>query len=184
MLLQDTQFVPHLQERLKRATKRNKCVICGGTGCGFTSYMALCWRIRSSEQAKSGAYIHFLNNNFTTSAPMSKSIEEPKAPAETISKVYESLLDCLVLSDKHTKDLEARGLSPMAIVKNRYRTIPTREDARIVCKYLEDLYSLEGIPGFYMEDVRRLNIKGSGIFIPYRDPDRIIRAMQVRPDRG
>jgi len=115
---------------------------------------------------------------------MSKPIEEPKASAEIISKVYDSLLDCLVLTDKHTKDLQARGLSLETIVKNRYRSTPTKMDARVVCQYIEGLYSLDHVPGFYMEDVRRLNVKGSGIFIPYRDPNGVVRGMQVRPDRG
>ena len=35
-----------------------------------------------------------------------------------------------------------------------------------------------------MDEARRMNIQGSGIFIPYRSVSGKIRGMQVRPDRG
>jgi hypothetical protein len=189
MYLSEPNFIKPPKEKLKRATRRRKCPICDGIGCGYNSEIVLCWRVEagSKERAKSGAFIHVLNDDYTIPfMPMSKPVEDPKAPAETISKVYESLLDCLVLSDKHTRELQARGLSPNTITKNRYKTVPTKVEGQIVRQYLDTLYNLDYVPGFYMEDsqIRRLNVKGSGIFIPYRDPNGVIRGMQVRPDRG
>lgn len=189
MRLSEPQYNQPVREKLRRASKKNPCVICGKTGCAFNNTIVICRRVSigSHKTTTTGDYLHFRNDDFGPShIPMSTPIEEPKASAEIISKVYESLLDCLVLTDKHTRDLEARGLTPKDIVRNRYRSAPTKEDAKVVCKYLGGLYDLDYVPGFYSDEegIRRLNIKGSALFIPYRSPTGIIRGMQLRPDRG
>lgn len=187
MLLKDAEnFIALSREKLKNSTKRNPCPICRKTGCGVNSQIVLCWRVEtgSQERVKSGAYLHF-REGYDRFIPMPiQRPADPKAAPELIAKVYDSLLDCLVLDDKHLNELKARGLPEKIIARNRYRTTPTKVDGRIICKYLGDLYNLDFVPGFYQDESRRLNIKGSGVFIPYRNLDGSIRGMQIRPDRG
>lgn len=187
MLLKDAEnFVQPVHEKLKNSNRRNPCPVCGKTGCGVNSRIVLCWRVSagSQERVKSGAYLH-LREGFHQ--PLSLQVQkavEPKASPELISKVYDSLLDCLILDDRHLHELKSRGLSKEVIFKNKYRTTPTKVDGHMICKYLGGLYNLDFIPGFYQDESRRINIKGSGVFIPYRNLDGSIRGMQIRPDRG
>lgn len=185
-LLTDTSTytIPN-REKLKNSTKRNPCPICRKTGCGVNSQIVLCWRVEagSKERVRSGAYLH-LRDGFNPFIPQVITPMDPKAAPELIAKVYDSLLDCLLLEDKHSQQLAARGLSEKTIINNRYRSTPTKVDGQIICRYLGELYNLDHVPGFYQDESRRMNIKGSGIFIPYRDVNGVIRGMQVRPDRG
>jgi hypothetical protein len=183
-----TVYVPRIKaakEKLKRASKRNRCPLCNGTGCGVNSQIVLCWRVEagSKERVNSGAYLH-VRTDYNPFTPPPAEKMEPKASLDLIVQVYESLLDCLILSDSHIRNLEARGLTKTIIAKNRYRSTPSKLDGKIICKYLSDLYNLDGVPGFYYDESRQLNIKGSGMFIPYRDAKGVIRGMQIRPDRG
>ena len=188
MLLKDesSTYIQPAREKLKNANRRNRCPVCNGTGCGVNSQIVLCWRVEagSKERVKSGAYLH-VRNDYNPFLPPPVTPMIPKASSELITKVYESLLDCLVLEDKHLKQLIARGLPEHIVIKNRYRSTPTKLDGKFVCKYLSDLYDLDYVPGFYLDETgRNMNIKGSGIFIPYRNVEGTIRGMQVRPDRG
>jgi DNA primase len=176
-------FVP-TKEKVKNATSKRPCPICHKTGCGVNSKIVLCWRVESSRRVDSGAYLHFLNDDYSYASIIKVPVMEPKASLEEIDKIYDAFLDCLVLSDKHNSDLIHRGLSKETITKNKYRTTPTKLDSKVICQYLETLSSLEYVPGFYLEESRRINVKGTGLFIPYRDPQGKIRGMQIRPDRG
>lgn len=186
-LLRETSstYVTPAREKLKNSSKRRPCPICNGTGCGVNSQIVLCWRVEagSKERVKSGAYLH-LRGDFNPFIPQVIKPMDPKASPELIAKVYDSFLDCLVLEDRHVKELLARGLPEHVIQKNRYRSTPSKQDGQFVCKYLGDLYDLDYVPGFYLDESRRINVKGSGIFIPYRNVDGAIRAMQIRPNRG
>lgn len=185
-LLRDVpDYIAPVREKLKNSTKRNPCPICRKTGCGVNSSIVLCWRVEagSRERVKSGAYLHF-REGFDKFIPMPVQRSDPKASPELISQVYDTLLNCLVLEDKHLNQLKARGLSEKTIFRNGYRSVPTKVDGQIVCKYLGDLYNLDFVPGFYQDETRRMNVKGSGIFIPYLDLNRAIRGMQIRPDRS
>ncbi len=187
MLLKDADtFIKPAKEKFKNATRKNRCPICNGIGCAVNSQIVLCWRVEagSKERVKSGAYLHF-RNNYDTFIPIQvQRPVEPKATSEVIAQVYRDLLSCLVLEDKHITALKARGLNEQEIVHNGYRSTPTKLDGQIICKYLSGIYNLDYVPGFHQAETRRLNVQGSGIFIPYRNIDGTIRAMQVRPDRS
>ena len=67
-----------------------------------------------------------------------------------------------------------------------YRTAPTTRLKRIVTELLERGCILEGVPGFYCQkDTGQwlLDIRGSGIMLPDRNPHGQIEAIQIRLDR-
>ena len=68
----------------------------------------------------------------------------------------------------------------------RYRTTPTTRLKRIVTELLERGCIFEGVPGFYCQkDTGQwlLDIRGSGIMLPDRNPHGQIEGIQIRLDR-
>lgn len=115
--------------------------------------------------------------------------EENIKPVEYRHNVYTSLLDRLVLSDKHLRNLTERGLNREVIQKNKYKSIPVISDIRKnICRELTKYYDLNGVPGFYIDNEGDWNFYSlSGFLIPVRNGQGMIQAMQIRldnPDKG
>lgn len=98
--------------------------------------------------------------------------------------VFLSMLDHLVLLDKHGENLLERGLSEERIQENGYRSMPETERGR---RLLADLlrshgHELCGLPGFrtYYGD---WTISGpNGFLIPVRNKDGLIQGLKIRLD--
>lgn len=113
-------------------------------------------------------------------------MELPIAPAEVRDNTYSNLLSLLTLCPTHQMALRERGLTPDEMERLCYRTTPTTRLKRIVTELLERGCILEGVPGFYCQkDTGQwlLDIRGSGIMLPDRNPHGLIEAIQIRLDR-
>jgi P4 family phage/plasmid primase-like protien len=115
-----------------------------------------------------------------------------RADTDTLSLVYNLLLDNLPLEEKHVEQLQARGYGPVGKVGRLarqlgYRTLG-RERARaayaLVKAGLEE--KLPTVPGFFVQKKNGRRYwtvaGGSGLLIPVRDEKRRIVGLVVRLD--
>lgn len=75
-------------------------------------------------------------------------------PIPLRNKIYQALLEMLILREEHVVDLRRRGFHLETIAKNNYKSIPKSEHQRI--KTAEKLFLLYGpalfdVPGFYLK---------------------------------
>ncbi len=135
-------------------------------------------------------------NDYPISRPVIPSAarqEQPVSQAERISpqeihKTYSALLSMLSLTPTHKKHLmEVRGLTSEQIRDFGFKSTPPFYLCR---KLTEQLIAhgciVEGVPGFYVNDSGKWTVKfytrTSGILIPFRGIDGLIRGLQVRLD--
>jgi hypothetical protein len=110
------------------------------------------------------------------------------------NRVYTYFLKLLKLEERHKEDLLRRGLSELQVFNNMYKSVPQDPKyrwkvAKYVQKRLQELgKTLEGIPGFYTRNGRYGSywdfFAPPGYFIPVRDFQKRIQALQVRLDEG
>lgn len=112
-------------------------------------------------------------------------VEAERVSNEQCSEVYYALLKELILKDEHKKDLLRRGLTEDDINRFRFKSTPGSEKYKICKKLIADGYSLEGVPGFYINKRGSwdINIPGSGYLCPVFDGEyNLILGFQVRVD--
>jgi hypothetical protein len=176
---------------LQRVTRQRPCPVCRKTDyCGVSKGgdLVVCMRVKSPRVARNGGWVHLLNDGQRGSTP-TRSATPPHQPQLLASiehrhTVYTRLLESfLTLSEAHRLSLIARGLTSQEIEQNQYRSAPQSQyHAAEVARSLSTL-SLRGVPGFYLEHGEwRLRSFGTGILIPYRDPQGRIQALQLRRD--
>lgn len=108
------------------------------------------------------------------------------APPEVCDTIYRAFLDALRLSSAHRASLLARGLSAMEIDRRLYRTVPGRTRcsiiSRLASKFTDEV--IAGVPGFFYDSMNsRWSCSGAaGFFIPVRNSQRQIIALQIRLD--
>ncbi len=149
--------------------------------------------VKSGEQSDGRIwYLHVLLEDGMIDGPRlgpGKATEGPswpKADAETIDRVYNTLLDRLALSAAHRRALLERGLSDEWIDRARYRSSssdPGRVAGELAEEFGKDV--LLGVPGFYARDGVAPWIAGSGpcLLVPCRNIGGRIAAIKLRPDR-
>lgn len=168
---------------LKPATGEFKCHRCGEGGYAVGFYA----RIRGvdtkaayrelAESAGCVPEIRYDPRKVIQVAP-----EEAMAPIERRHEVYTALLSLLALEPRHRADLLKRGLPEPVIVRNSYRSMPSKKIG-VVCKELAARFDLRGIPGFYKDERGQWDmVLYQGYLIPVRDPQGRIQGMQVRLD--
>ena len=116
---------------------------------------------------------------------------EPEcADAPTRHAVYSVLLDLLDLSPAHRDNLRHRGLPDADIAKRGYRTLPSRDRARLA-RALAHRFGRDTclrVPGLYLKlDGGRswLSVAGwSGLVIPVRDVQHRVIACSIRLDEA
>ena len=169
--------------KLRRANIRNKCNVCGGTGCAIGAGVTLCWRTKSQAQAKSGAWVHRDAQAYYNVQPVAAPVLV--ADLDRRHRVYSALLDRLTLSAAHADHLSvARGLSEESITRESFATVPDRAAGDRIAAELARDFDLENVPGFwrrYGQWVMRF-AGISGFFIPIRDQVGRIQALQIRRD--
>jgi hypothetical protein len=146
--------------------------------------LTLCWRIESERQAKSGAWIHG-----TAPLPYERRIAQRIAPTiapiDRRHEVFMAFLKRLTLSDRHADQLSTvRGLSDAAIAQARFASVPSYKKAEALIAELSQSFDLAHVPGFYRKDEDwRLRFTGmAGFYIPLRDAQGRIEALQIRRD--
>lgn len=143
----------------------------------------ICMRVRSNKQTKNGGYLH-LTTDPQNREPYIKPIR-PVASAERRHEVYSALLDRISLSHLHSEHLlKTRRLSETTITRVSFATVPNWANANAIAAEMDLEFDLDHVPGFYIEDgKRRLKFAGTnGFFIPIRDSQHRISALQIRRD--
>lgn len=176
---------------LLRVSKARPCPVCGKADyCGVSADggLAVCMRTQSAKESRNGGWVHRLHSALPPLPAPPPPPPPPPAPArhqtvEHKDRVFRRLLGLLTLSDSHRRSLLSRGLTARDLEENQYRSAPeSLLKAGGVARSLSQ-FGLSGVPGFYREDGQwRLRCFGSGILIPYRDPQGRIQALQLRRD--
>ncbi len=108
---------------------------------------------------------------------------------QELNRTFSALLSMLSLTDAHRKHLhEVRGLSDAQIEQFKLRSTPPASMCRLLTeRLLRAGYTVQGVPGFYLNDYGKWTVKfyqrTSGIIIPITGADGLICGMQVRLDR-
>src|SRR5262249_10341255 len=110
-----------------------------------------------------------------------------RADADTLDRIYSSLLSRLQLSESHRDGLRQRGLSDAEIDRRRYRSLPVHGRARLAQELREQhgdaVLRVPGIIVREREGRRYLTVAGAaGLLIPVRDAAGRIVALAVRRD--
>ena len=112
-----------------------------------------------------------------------------RAPAREVHRTYSALLSMLTLTPPHWEHLRIlRGLSPEQIDRFGFRSTPPAFQCQPIAETLmRQGYTVNGVPGFYLNDRGRWTVrfhqKTSGILIPIRGIDGLICGLQTRLDR-
>jgi hypothetical protein len=193
------QQINELAEKFINASPRNPCPVCGAKKwCGFNSRIAFCMHESAGAIARvpyrdgSGrfGYVHALTGESAYQPVVF--LVAPKvvelADIKSRDQVYRDFLSGLRLERQHREDLLRRGLTSEQIDARGYRSVPGLEASWAVIQRLLDMgRRLEGVPGFYLAQGRRRSywtqLRPSGYFIPVRDAEGMIQALQIRRDR-
>lgn len=191
--------------KVRRSCHSSPCSVCGKTGCGKSQFqkkgclkcnnvgceyckidIAMCWRVQSDRQSKSGSWLHFSDNYEARTFPVQRVYEPPPiAPIERRHAAYSALLDKLFLSAAHTRQLtERRHLTEETITIQGFASVPDRALAALTAGELSKDHDLNLVPGFFLKGERwRIRFAGmAAMFIPIRDAKGRIAALQVRRD--
>jgi len=193
------QRVNELAERFINASSKNPCPICGAKKwCGFNSRIAFCMhesigsiaRVPFRDGSGRIGYVHPLTGEATYQPPVflvaPKAVE--LATIKSRDRVYRDFLSGLRLERRHREDLLRRGLTSEQVDARNYRSMPGLETSWAVIQRLLDMgHRLEGIPGFYLAQGRHraywTHLRPPGYFIPVRDAQDRIQALQIRCDQ-
>lgn len=175
----------------ERVTRHAPCPICGRPDwCGISEdgAIAVCMRVTDGaiREARNGGAIHRLIERDHRVTPPQSAAQPPTpaAPIERRHAVYVALLDALALSRRHDDDLTRRGLSPEAIERGGYATIPDRAQAERIAAELAAAHDLRHVPGFYRAGGRWQMITMAGYLVPVRDAAGRIAGCKIRRDIG
>jgi len=160
------------------------CVRCGAGGYAVGLY-AECNRISKQEAYKQLTEENSSRFKQVTKKQIPEIQQTPIADIEIRNKTYTAFLSKLNLSKEHLRNLLKRGLSWEAIAANMYKTLPANPDVRReICKELiEEGYTLEGVPGFYVnKDGQWDFVYYKGFLIPVKDSKGRIQGLQIRLD--
>jgi len=106
----------------------------------------------------------------------------PAAPLERRDAAYKKLVSVLSLQDYHRESLKKRGLPDQMINILKYRSTPQQDLKKIVSDLLKTGADLEGIPGFYGRNVKKIVRRKPGILIPVKTLWGYISGFQIRYD--
>ncbi len=178
-------------QRIKRASKSNPCPICGKEGCGIGTAKILCHRVEDGSEKvckNTGAFIHARTDNLTERAQAPRRHEPPPviAPIERRHEVFSEWLLWLGLSDAHIDHLEnVRGFSSDSVMDADFSSVPTYGYADKIIDSMSHL-NFEHVPGFYWDAERERwafrFVGQDGFYIPLRDTEGRIQALQIRRD--
>lgn len=181
--------------REQRVSRRQPCPICHHTDwCYFNPdhSMVVCMRVEDGaiKETANGGWLHRIGEGRHPPPPTPRPVLSPASRLQR-HRVFKALIDELILSRRHGKQLLARGFSVEAIRRRRYRTLPEpRKASRASIARRVRRRSgaeLEGVPGFYLHEGRHgpfWSLHGPpGLLIPVIDADGYIAGFQIRADR-
>ena len=145
------------------------------------AYREICESLQNGEFA----------SHYDMSSPAPREQEAPKqsplADIRTIHQTFSMMLNMLTLSKGHREHLNnVRGLTDEQINVLGYKSTPPFYLCKKIARDLiQKGCTLKGVPGFYMKDGEwtvKFYSKTTGILIPVRGIDGLIRGMQIRLD--
>jgi DNA primase len=169
---------------------RKPCPVCGHRdNCAVNESGAYCRRVRSDHQGRDGGWWH-PNDETQFSAPRRPALRIVEKPPSTPladrfkrDLVYQALLRSLTLFTPHAENLRARGLDELTIVRGKFKSTPTEDEAARIVKMLVEECDLSGVPGFYKDSSGWRMVKTpTGFFIPVLDRQGLIQSLQIRRD--
>lgn len=168
---------------------RRPCPVCGRRdNCAVSDAGTYCRRVQSDRQGRDGGWWHPNDEAHTSPRPRPPLRPVEQQPALPIDRfkcdlVYQVLLRSLHLFTSHSENLQQRGLDEMSIVRGRFKSTPTEEEAARIVKTLLEECDLAGVPGFYKDASGWRMVKTpTGFFVPVLDRDGLIRGLQIRCD--
>lgn len=179
----------HMEIDLSR--DRYRCHRCGRMGGKLDLYMEGHPNVMDTKQAYR-EMMEYLEGprkrapRFSPKVFLPPSLETDKRVSpEQLHKTYSALLDALTLTSTHRQNLRKRGLDDGEIDRLGYRSVPTVGQRRLASELMKAGYSLEGVPGFYLDERDRWTLYTwrSGIIMPERDSTGRILGLQVRKDQ-
>lgn len=111
-----------------------------------------------------------------------------RATDQEIHRTLTALLRLLPLRKAHWEHLRVqRGLTDEQIKQFGFRSTPLSHECRAIAHHLAEFgCTLKGVPGFFLDDKGRWTMKfftrTSGIIIPIRGVEGLIRGLQIRLD--
>lgn len=120
--------------------------------------------------------------------PTHQMVPSDRAAKEEIHRTLTALLSLLTLRPKHREHLRtARGLTDEQISSLGFKSTPPGRQCRsLTVELIAQGYTVAGVPGFYVNDYGKWTVKfysrTSGILIPLRDVDGLLRGLQIRLD--
>ena len=144
------------------------------------AYQAICDALMTGDVSREYAVVAKAN---TSTVPQSE-----KASAQEIHRTYSAMLAMLTLSAAHREHLHrVRGLSDEDIERFGLKSTPLPFLCpSIAYQLMKQGYTVQGVPGFYMDDKDRWTVrffaKTAGIIIPIRGIDGLICGIQTRLD--
>lgn len=133
-------------------------------------------------------YLYRLEGTEPTRAyePEAPQHEDERASDQQCDRIYNALLDELVLPTPRLANLLARGLPGEAIERGKFREHPGSERARGALSAAQRKINVHwfcDVPGFYKSGGKTTHIAGSeGLLLPVRNLDGLIVALRVRLD--
>ena len=105
------------------------------------------------------------------------------ADAQTIHKTLSALFDMLSLTSYHQQLLRGQGMAEEQVVRHR-STPPPYRCRSIVDQLVKRGYTLQGVPGFYLDDGGKWTVNlhkwVAGILAPLLGEDGLIRDFRIR----
>lgn len=121
--------------------------------------------------------------------PALEASQAQRASPQEIHRTLTALLSLLTLSPAHREHLRTkRGLTDEQIRHFGFKSTPMSHRCRAIAHHLAEFgCTVEGVPGFYLDDNGRVTMKfftrTSGIIIPIRGVDGLLQGLQIRLDR-
>lgn len=115
-------------------------------------------------------------------------VQSERASAQDVHKTLSALLSMLTLTDAHRKHLQnKRGLTNEQIAKFGFKSTPPYRLCRpLTERLIQQGYTVQGVPGFYVNDNGHWTVKfyerTSGIIIPIYDVSGLLHGLQIRLD--
>jgi hypothetical protein len=145
------------------------------------AYQEICKLLLNGPSLQSGCNSSAASFNRVPMMPQCK-----LASIEERHNTYTFLLSLLTLNPTHKNNLLRRGLKEEQIQQFGYKSTPVSGFTQLAKKVIEQGYTVEGVPGFYINEncewTLNFHAKCSGFLVPILDIDGQIQAMQIRLD--
>lgn len=171
-----------------------RCNYCGRGG-GMLALYAKVYRISNSaayqeicDALQTGSPAPEYTASYA--ANPSKDIPQAERASEReIHRTYTAMMSALTLRPAHREHLRnKRGLTDAQIEQFGFKSTPPQHLCRTLARVLgEQGYTVQGVPGFYIDDYGKLTVRfyqrTAGILIPVRSVDGLLCGLQTRLDK-